>query len=422
MSAAGLSPARRRPAAAALLLARTVYAFNWYNVGAVLPLVGQTLGASTAELGIVLGAFLAGAGIFQVPAGLAALRWGNRAVSIAALAVMGACCLASAAAPSWPVLAALRFGAGAGAAFFFAPALGLFASYYPEGHRGPRVGLFNSGFSVGSGVGLFAGAAIGVEFGWPWALAIGGAMLLLLAAIAPRLLPRVDRAPAGARPSGAWRAARPVLGSPAVWALALASTGLWAAFYEAAQYFVQFAHAVHPGWSLALAAGLPTLMIVFEIPSGPFGGWLGERGVGLRPLLLGTGIATVGLVLAIPWLPIAGMLVVFPLLGVLDGVMWAVIYLLPTYLPDTRGSGVSLGLGLLNAINIFGGSGLAIAFGFIAGTAGFPAAWLFAGIAAAAPLPLLLGFRDPRPPAEPARRALRPGAATDAAPAESRRA
>ena len=142
-SAGGHDPLDRPRAATTLLLARIVYAFNWYNIGAVLSFVGTAFSATTFELGIVLGAFLIGAGIFLIPAGLAAMRWGNRTVSLFALVLMGAFSLASAVAPNWIVLAALRFGAGAGAAFFFAPALGLIASYYPSGEQGPIIGLFN---------------------------------------------------------------------------------------------------------------------------------------------------------------------------------------------------------------------------------------------------------------------------------------
>ncbi|MGI0130026.1 MAG: MFS transporter, partial [Thermoplasmata archaeon] len=86
-----------------LFMARAVYAFNWYNVGAVLPLIGSGLRIDTAQLGIVLGSFLAGAAIFQIPSGLASLRWGNRTVSLSALAMMGVFSLASAVAPDWYV-------------------------------------------------------------------------------------------------------------------------------------------------------------------------------------------------------------------------------------------------------------------------------------------------------------------------------
>jgi len=367
-----------------------VYAFNWYNVGAVLPLVGSALAATTLELGIVLGAFLAGAGLFQIPAGMAALRWGNRNVTLASLGLMGAFCVASAFSPNWIVLALLRFGAGAGAAFFFAPAIGLVTSYYPAGTRGPIIGLYNSGFSLGSGIGLFVGAFIGAEFGWAWALAVGGLALLGSGAVAPFLIPRTDplRPP---RPIRAlWTASRPVLRSRALWALALSFIGLWSAFYVAAQYFVQYAHEVHPGWSLAVAAGLPTIMIAVEILGGPFGGWLAERGGDMRWLLAGFGAAAAVAIMLLPFGTFPELVALFALLGLLDGIVWAVLYLLPTYLPETEGEGLALGLGLLNTINIFGGSALAVAFAYVATYANFTVAWLFAGVLALVPLPLLL--------------------------------
>jgi MFS transporter, ACDE family, multidrug resistance protein len=378
---------------AALLFARAVYAFNWYNVGAVLPLIGSALGATTPQLGIVLGSFLAGAALFQLPAGFAALRWGNRTVSILGLAIMGSFCLASAFSPSWIVLAVLRFGAGAGAGFFFAPALGLVTSYYRVGTRGPVVGLYNAGFSIGSGVGLFAGAFLGAILGWNWALAIGGIALLLGTAIAPMVLPETEAAQSRRTVGELWRASRPVLLSRNLWALSLSCMGLWTAFYVAAQYFVQYAHSVHPAWMLELAAGLPTLMIAVEVLGGPLGGWVGERQRDMRVLLGVFGVATGVAVLLIPFVGLAALVGVFVLLGFLDGAVFAIMYLLPTYLPEMQQEGLSLGLGLLNGIQIFVGSGLAIAFAFIAAYAGYTNAWVLAGIFAMAPLPLLFLVR-----------------------------
>jgi hypothetical protein len=56
---------------------------------------------------------------------------------------------------------------------------------------------------------------------------------------------------------------------------------------------------------------------------------------------------------------------------------------------------LALGLALMNAIQIFAGSGLAIAFAFIAASAGYTDAWLFAGIVGLATLPLLLFVSGP---------------------------
>jgi MFS family permease len=379
------------------MIGRVVYAFNWYNVGAVLPLLGAGLGLSTIQLGIVVASFLVGAGVFQVPAGLATLRWGNRTVSIFALFLMGGFSAASAFSPNWIVLSACRFGTGAGAAFFFAPALGLITSYFPPGSRGPVIGFYNAGFSIGSGIGLFGGAVLGAAFGWPSALLAGGIALLACAAVAmfslphgPRLTPRAARQ--------VWDSATPIFRSRSLWALSLAISGLWGAFYIAAQYFVEFAHDVHPGWSLAVAAGIPTVMLILEVPGGPIGGWLGERAGEMRRVLLLWGGAAGVLLLLVPFLPLFTLIVLFAFLGFADGVVFAVLYLVPTYLPESHGETLSLALSFLNSIQIFLGSAAAVGFAVIVEWLGYTAAWWFTAAIALAPLPLLAWVSGRRGP------------------------
>ncbi len=370
-------------------------------MGAVLPLIGTDFSIGTERLGIVLGAFLAGAGIFQLPAGFAALRWGNRRVCLAALVIMGAFALASAFAPNWIVLAGLRFGVGAGAAFFFAPALGLVASYYPAGSRGPVIGLYNAGFSVGAGIGILAGAVLGEALGWPWALGIGGVALLVAAAAASVFLPPTAAPPSGSSRAEVWRAAAPLLRSRTLWSLALALTGLWAASYILAQYTVQFAATEHPGWSLTLAASLPTLLILIEVVGGPYGGWVGERAKGSRRLLVAWGIPAGVVIFLVPYLPFVGLLVVFGFFGFAVSVVFADLYLVPSYLPGMQPETLALSLALINGVQILLGSGLAIAFGFVAVDWGFTVAWYFAAIAALVALPVLALAAIPRPAVEP---------------------
>ncbi|HYA69904.1 MAG TPA: MFS transporter [Thermoplasmata archaeon] len=391
-----LHPNDRRFAAVMLVIGRIAYAFNWYNVGAVLPFIEKGLNASTGQLGIVLGAFLVGAGIFQVPAGLIAIRWGYRTTSIFALLLMGAFCLASAAAPDWVVLALLRFGAGAGAAFFFAPALGLVSSYYPAGARGPVIGIYNSGFAIGAAVGLFAGALVGVTQGWPWALAYGGIALLIMGLGAAVTLPPLPRGNVPESWRATWRVGRPILGSRTLWALSLGLSGMWASFYIAASYFVQFAHTVHPEWPIILAAGLPTVLIIAEVFGGPIGGWFAEHGSNMRRILVLWGIGSaLGLAL-IPFLPQLALWPLFVFLGFANGVLFAVQYLIVTYLPEGRGENTALAIGFLNSVQLFIGSLFAIIFGILVGVVGYMAGWLFAGALLAAFLPMLRWVRVQR--------------------------
>ncbi|MGI0132369.1 MAG: MFS transporter [Thermoplasmata archaeon] len=391
MNGVGPPPlARRNVAAIGLFLARVIYAVNWYNVGAVLPQIGGSFGIGTARLGVVLGAFLVGVGIFQIPAGFAALRFGARSVSLAGLAVMGAFCLASAASPNYLVLAALRFGAGVGAAFFFSPGLSLIASYFPAGERGPVIGLYNGGFSVGGAIGLFAGAILGEAFGWPISLALAGLVLLALTGVTAVVLPP-SPARAGASASvNVWSSGRSVLRSRSIWALALSTTGFWGAIYIVAQYFVKYGEDVHVAWGLGLVAAMAGAVVLLSFPGGPFGGWIAERG-GDRRLLLAVFTVLAGALTAL--LPLANLLTIWPillLLGFFDGVVFAILYLVPTYLPESQGDGLALGVAVINSIQVLAGSALAVAFGVIASGFGYTVAWVSSGAICIALVPLLI--------------------------------
>lgn len=369
---------------------------NWYNIGAVLPLVATSLHAGPAQLGIILGAFLLGAGIFQVPAGLAALRYGSRRVSLAGIAVLGVAGLLCAFAPSWQALAALRFLGGAGAAFFFSPALSLIASYYSPGQRGPVIGFYNGGFSVGGGIGLVVGAYLGNEYGWAASLGIGGLAMLAATALAWVVLP-VGAAEARPGPlRELLRASTSVLYSRSIWALSIALTGFWAAIYIVGQYFVNYGHDVHPSWGLGTAAALAAVLILVSFPGGPVGGWLAERGRDRR-LLAGIFAAASGaLVLAVPFLSVAPLAAIMVALGFADGMVFAILYLIPSYLPESHGDGLALGVALINSIQVILGSALSIAFGFVVAWYGYTVAWEEAGIVAIALLPLLVFVRPNR--------------------------
>lgn len=345
--------------------------------------------ASTSQLGLVLGIYLLGVGLFQIPGGMAALRWGARPVAIAGLCVMGVFGALSALSPDWQVLAAARFVTGAGAALFFAPGLSLVASYYPHEQRAPIIGLYNGGFSLGGAIGLFGGALLGSAIGWQWTLGIGGTVLLGVAGLASWLLPSAPLHPVSRTFSELAGAVRRVLGSRSLWAISLALAGLWASMYIIAQYFVQYGAEVHPEWGIGIAAAVAALVVVAAFPGGIAGGWL-AKGSRRHRFLLVLCTATIGFVIGtIPFLPIYAVAALFVYVGFADGIAIAVLYFIPTYMPDTGGGDLVLGIASLNTIQVFVGSGLAIAFGYLAEYDGYTVAWIFAGALTVGFLPLL---------------------------------
>lgn len=167
-------PPRDANRSTALLVAlRVGYAYNWFSVGPALPAIGAAFGVGPADWGILVASFLVGAGLFQVPAGYLARRYGARMVSLAGVALLAVGAGASAVAPDFLALLALRLLAGVGAGLFFSPAIGLVASLYPEGRRGVPVGGFSSAFSLGAALGILGSSVLVPVVGWRLALAFG---------------------------------------------------------------------------------------------------------------------------------------------------------------------------------------------------------------------------------------------------------
>jgi MFS family permease len=275
------------------------------------------------------------------------------------------------------------------------------ASYFPSGERGPIVGLFNGAFSVGGAAGLVLGALIGVRLGWPLALSLGGAGLLVAAGLNHLFLPR-ERGPFVPRPlPEVTRATLGVLRSRSIWALALALTGFWSALYIVAQDFTEYAGHVHPSWGLPTASAVVGLFVVISLPGGPLGGWMGERRGDRRRWLAAFVAIDAVMVLILPFAGLTELWALMTVLGVFDGMAFAILYLIPTYLQETQGKGLALGVAFVNSVQVLVGSAVAVLFGFVVTYYGFTVGWLMVGGFALATLPLLLRVAPSRGAGEP---------------------
>lgn len=370
---------------------RVLYAYNWLDVGPALPAIGATFGLTTVDWGLLVAAFLIGAGLLQVPAGLLALRWGTRRVSLVGALLLGASAFASAAAPSFPALLLLRFGAGAGAGLFFSPAIALVASMHPEGSRGVPVGVFSSAFSAGAGLGVFASALLVPAIGWRGSLALGGALLLVLLLFAERQIPRDAGAPRPTRPPGeGGRARRPgPLRSRAVWAIGLAFIGLEGASLSSGQYFVPYAQLVR-GWAPALAGAIGALFVFPSVFGGPIGGRLAEGHANRRTQLVLLTAAPAALLVAVPFVGVAAVAAIAVVFSFTYGMVYAIMYILPPYLPGLTMEDSPLAIGLLNGLQLGGGAVVAALVGLAVTIGGYTSAFELMGVLTLATLGALV--------------------------------
>ncbi len=348
--------------------------------------MSASFGVGPAEWGILLAGFLVGAGLFQVPAGFLARRFGSRAVTLWGALLLGVGGLASAAAPSIVALIALRALAGAGAALFFSPAIGLVASLQPEGRRGIAVWTFSSAFSAGAALGVFVTAVLIPYIGWRGGLALGGGLLLGILAIAVPLVPPVDEGPSEPAP-GIPRALR----SRAVWAIGLAFIGLEGASLSAGQYFVPYAQTVLL-WGPALAGGVASLFVFPSLFGGPVGGALTERYTNRRTQLVLATVLSGGLLLLVPFAGFPLVALVATVFALAYGAIYAMMYVLAPYLPGIPRREVPMAIGLFNSIQIVGGSIVTYVAAILIATTSYSVAWVALGLLTVLPLGLLLAI------------------------------
>ncbi|HYA54283.1 MAG TPA: MFS transporter, partial [Thermoplasmata archaeon] len=94
-----VDPKAATRATSVLIALRIGYAYNWFDVGPGLPSIGHQFGVGPAAWGVLVAAFLVGAGLLQVPAGFLARRYGARTISLLGVGILSlsgaACALAT---------------------------------------------------------------------------------------------------------------------------------------------------------------------------------------------------------------------------------------------------------------------------------------------------------------------------------------
>ena len=185
-----MSRINNRRAVTSLILGRLIYAVNWYNFAAVFTLVARDMNQNISGLGIAVGSFYLGVGLFQIPGGLLAAKIGPKRTAIYGTVLASAASILTSTATNFSQLLVLRFLVGTGMAFVFAPGVILMARYFRERAEGFSVGLFQATFYLGGALGIFGWAVLADVWGWRESLAISGGVGVLTAVLMLFLIPR----------------------------------------------------------------------------------------------------------------------------------------------------------------------------------------------------------------------------------------
>ncbi len=200
-------------------------------------------------------------------------RLGRRPLIVLALAGVGGSSLGAALAPHFGALLVWRFVAGIFGAFGPASLMAAVGDLFPIHRRGMAMGWVNMGFSVAAIVGVPLIGAVGGTFGWRWAFATLGVLLLLLAALVRAFFPPSRRSGAGGTVFAGYRAALrvPLLGN------VLAANLLERMIFNSAALYLPPFLMLSYGLTAASVAPALALVAIGTILGTLLGGWLGDR-------------------------------------------------------------------------------------------------------------------------------------------------
>ena len=172
-----------------LLIARIIYAINWFNIGSLFPFISKEFNQDVSYLGQLSGFFLLGIGLFQIPGGLFATKFGSRISAILGILLSSIAVIISSLTTQIAVFVILRFIVGLGMAFFCSAGVTLITTYLGKRSEGTGIGLLNSFQAIGGIIGIFGWILVAEALGWRLSLIMSGILGIAIGLIMLFLLP-----------------------------------------------------------------------------------------------------------------------------------------------------------------------------------------------------------------------------------------
>jgi MFS transporter, ACDE family, multidrug resistance protein len=381
-----------------VLTSRVIYTINWFNIA---PLLGATgliaidLHIDLPSQGLLTSSFLAGAGIFQIPAGIVSARWGTKRTSQVGMLILSLSGIGEGLSPSFAALFVSRFLLGVGAALFFAPAIGILTPLFREEEEGFVLGLYNSCFNIGGAIGLFGWVLVTDLLTWRGGLVLGGLIGVVSVLFGQIVIPSDKLTKRAER-----RPMKPVFKNRNIWLIAFGVLGLWGAIFSSASFLEAYTKDTY-GISPYVSGLMASLIMFASIFGGPIGGKLSDYFRRRKIFIFLPGVVvSVGIILFGLSQPIA-LWFLIPLVGFMDSIVFSTMYASASQYPDVGHEYAPLGISIINSVQILGSYPIPIIFTLLVNAypgnfaAGYSVGWLFMGALSLALITLILWIKEP---------------------------
>jgi MFS family permease len=387
-----------------LLLARVFYSANWFNIASIFFLIALDLRQDISMIGLDTASFIIGVGVFQVPAGILAAKYGASKTAVFGILIASFCALLTGISNDILQIAILRFVVGFGMACFFGPSVIMISKYLGKRSEGLGIGLINSAHAIGGIIGIFGWVMLAQFFGWRASLIIGGALglvtglvLVISALIArPSIKTQDERIPfQNAADNLAVATKSPEAGDgitlsglrQTIFNRSLVILGLTLLSFQAGSSiiltFVVYYMVSILKIDLALAGFIGSLNLIIALLFSPVFGRLYDRTKKAKNILIISGLAAAASVYG---MSIPSVYVLIPSMivsAVFLSAGFVIVYAEAKRTSNTQGLNrkyQTLAVSFVNGISLFGAFWIPILFSFSVNHIGFSNAWILGGL------------------------------------------
>ena len=370
-------------ALAIIFLSFIQFTLNWFNVVPTFSSLAAEMHLTFAQIGVVVGLFIAGYGLAHIPGGMIAEAFGMRFAMLLGIAVETCGAVLSAQASGYDTLLAGRFLCGIGGSIYIGSAIGLTAAWFRDDELATANGLITGvAFTVGAVLALHGWGFFVTEYGWRTALSLGGVVGVVTFVALLFLFPdppSADHDEIGAHHPNFASLAR-TFGNRNLWILGITFSGGYGSYFTAAQLLPAYA-TEHLRLGADVGSTIAVLLLVSGMVGAVLGGWLADKISGPVPTMVGALVAESIALFLVPHLGLAGVMFAAALIGastILCFVVWVAFPGL--YKKEIEISDIPTAAGLMLTIVAVGGVVVPALYGKLVETFGYLHAWTFLAI------------------------------------------
>src|SRR5215217_1690164 len=356
-----------------LIFARILYSINWFNIASIFYFIAADFKQDISMLGLITSSFLIGIGIFQIPAGILAAKYGPRKIAIYGILITSSAAFLSGLSTDLFHMIVLRFIVGLGMACFFGPSVILISKYLGKGSVG--VGLLNSAHALGGIIGIFGWIILAEVTGWRISLMLSGVLgmvtglLLIIALIREKI--QIDF---GIKISEL----RQILFNKSLIVLGIALLGFQIGS-NLTLTFTVFYLADHLNIDPPIAGFVGSFNLIIALVSSPLFGKIYDRIKDAKKLLIISGIVMSSSMAMIAANTLYVIILSIIIAGFFLAAGFVIVYTKAKQVKGLHAEYETLAVSYVNGISLFNAFWVPILFSFIVNQSGYSLAWFLGG-------------------------------------------